>query len=159
MDFYIRELSHADREWVEELLSRSLRTPELIRKGDIVYTLDLPGFIAISDEENIGLITFHIHNKECEIVTLTSLKPGLGVGTALVEQVLDKADFAGCQRVWCVMTNDDWPSMRFYQTLGFRFAAIHKDSYTQARELKPNLPLYGYDSIPIRDEIELELYL
>ena len=159
MEFFIREISQMDREWMETVLTRVQKGPMFIRKGEFVQAIELPGFLAISEAENIGLITFQIANTECEIVSLTSLKTGLGVGTALVEQVLDKADFEGCKRVWCVLTNDDWPSIRFYQTLGFRFATIFKDSITQARELVPTLPIYGYDSIPIRDEIELELCL
>ncbi len=34
---------------------------------------------------------------------------------------------------------------------------MHRDAITEARKLKPEIPLLGYDDIPIRHELEFEL--
>jgi hypothetical protein len=37
--------------------------------------------------------------------------------------------------------------------------AVHRGAITEARRLKPEIPLLGIDDIPIRDEIELQMKL
>lgn len=48
-------------------------------------------------------------------------------------------------------------ALRFYQRAGFRFRALRVDAVTESRKVKPQIPELGYDDIPIRDELELEL--
>lgn len=33
---------------------------------------------------------------------------------------------------------------------------VHRHAVAAARQIKPEIPLVGYDGIPIRDELELE---
>jgi hypothetical protein len=37
--------------------------------------------------------------------------------------------------------------------------AIHRDAVTKARALKPEIPQFGVEGTPIRDEVEFELRL
>ncbi len=106
----------------------------------------------------MGLITYCLEDKNCEIVSLNSLKPSVGIGTALVEAVKDVAGKSGCKRVWLITTNDNLNALRFYQKRGFSLATIHRNAVEKSRKLKP-IPLTGFDGIPIRDEIELELII
>jgi hypothetical protein len=43
--------------------------------------------------------------------------------------------------------------------MGFTLAAVHKGALNESRKLKPEIPLFGIDGIPITDEIELEKIL
>jgi hypothetical protein len=61
--------------------------------------------------------------------------------------------------LWCITTNDNFPALRFYQKRGFRIVAVHPGAVERSRVMKPSIPLWGIDSIPIRDEIELEIPL
>ena len=94
-----------------------------------------------------------------EVVTLDSLRPGRGIGTALIEAVKSAASAAGCRRLWLITTNDNLHALGFYQKRGFRLVAVHPGAVDAARRLKPEIPLNGNDGIPIRDEIELEIVL
>jgi hypothetical protein len=58
-----------------------------------------------------------------------------------------------------ITTNDNVAALRFYQKRGFTLAALHKNALEQSRRLKPQIPLLGLDGIPLRDEIELEIFL
>ncbi len=107
----------------------------------------------------MGLVTYHLEDDACEIVTLDSDLPGQGVGTALVRAVRQFARDEGCRRLWLVTTNDNLSALRFYQKRGFTLAALRTNAVERARELKPELPLVGNDGIPLRDEIELEMDL
>jgi hypothetical protein len=56
-------------------------------------------------------------------------------------------------------SNDNIRAIRFYQRRGFDMRAVHLDAITEARKLKPTIPLLGYDGIPVRHEIEFEYVL
>ena len=105
-----------------------------------------------------GLITYRIDREGCEIMTLDSLFPGRGIGGALIEAVKDIAERKGCRRLWLVTTNDNLHALRFYQRKGFTLAALRTNVMEETRKRKP-VPLLGFDGIPIRDEIELEMML
>jgi len=107
-------------------------------------------------DEKIGLVTYRIADRECEIITLDSASPNIGVGTALVNEVKAVADKSGCGRVWLITTNDNLHALRFYQKRGFELVAVHRHAVTRSRQLKPGIQLTGVEGIPIRDEIELK---
>ncbi|HYN80533.1 MAG TPA: GNAT family N-acetyltransferase, partial [Gemmatimonadaceae bacterium] len=79
----------------------------VVAHGQEFYPHRLPGFVAVSDIERVGLVTYLIDGGNCEIITLDSLRPGLGVGTALIEAVKAIAQEAGCDRLWLMTTNDN----------------------------------------------------
>ncbi|WP_334076653.1 GNAT family N-acetyltransferase [Paenibacillus sanfengchensis] len=119
----------------------------------------LPGFVAMSDEGTLGTISYLIENEDCEIVSLESKKENHGIGSALLQLVIDHAKKANCKRVWLVTTNENIRAIRFYQKRGFDMKAIHRHAVEAARKLKPSIPLTSEDGIPIRHEIEFEILL
>ena len=94
-----------------------------------------------------------------EVVTINALTPGAGVGRALMDAARAKALEVGARRVWLITTNDNTRAVRFYQRWGMDLAALHHDGVTTSRAVKPSIPLTGYDEIPIRHELELDLRL
>ncbi len=169
-EFNIRPLERSDREWVAHFLDERWGTTQIVSRGKAVYGHLLPGFMAeqsmapAEDEaepseaaaENIGLITVHIGERECEITTLDSLLESIGVGTALVEAVEDWAREAGIERLWLVTTNDNLAALKFWQKRGYELVTVHRNAIAVARRIKPQIPITGLDGITIRDEIELE---
>ena len=131
----------------------------VVSRGVIYYPQNLPGFVALLNGEKVGLVTYNIVDKSCEIVTLDSIRPSTGVGTTLIESVKDVAIRSGCKRLWIITTNDNMNALRFYQKRGFVLVAVHRNALEQSRKLKPEIPLIGNDGIPLRDEIELEIML
>src|SRR5205085_462813 len=130
-----------------------------VSRGVIYYPQDLPGFVALHASEKVGLVTYNITGASCEIVTIDSIRPSSGVGSALIEAVKDIAIKSGCKRLWLITTNDNMNALCFYQKRGFVLVAVHRNALEQSRKLKPEISLIGNDGIPLRDEIELEMML
>jgi ribosomal protein S18 acetylase RimI-like enzyme len=159
-EFFLLPFAPDDRAWVRQMVRELWGADYVVsRGGTIHYPHTLPGFMAMHAEERAGFITYHIEGDQCEIVTLDSLRPSIGIGAALIAAVKDGARAAGCARVWLITTNDNTHALRFYQKRGFMLAALHRNAIAEARKLKPQISLLGNDGIPIRDEIELEIML
>ncbi len=155
-DFQILPITPDDAAWVRQLTIEEWAAPQVVAHGVIYEPERLPGFIALQGDTRVGLATYHITEADCELVTLNSRQPGLGIGTALIAAVQAAATQAGCQRVWLITTNDNTAALRFYQRRGFTLVAVHRNAIERSRMIKPSIPLIGDDGIPIRDEIELE---
>jgi GNAT superfamily N-acetyltransferase len=160
MRFRMRQIKDADREWVRKFISDQWSGESVVVHDVVYYPHTLAGFIAEAEQaEPIGLATYVIENAACELVTLDSIRRGEGVGSALIAAVAQEARKQGCSRLWCVTTNDNLPALEFYQKRDFRIVAVHPGAVERARIIKPSIPLCGIESIPIRDEIELEMQL
>lgn len=155
--FDVRPLDLSDRAWVARLLTEHWSSTRLIARGRVHNADELPGFVAEAGGEPIGLVTYRLEEEQCEVVTLNSLREGIGVGSALLDAVRTAASQAGCRRMWLITTNDNLHALRFYQKRGWHLVAVHRDALDESRRLKPEIPLIGIDGIPLRDEIELEL--
>ena len=158
-DFKIRPLSNDDRRWVRRFLTEHWASAQIVTRGRAHRADCLPGFLAESGGQPLGLATYRLEADECEVISLNSLREGVGIGSALLDEVCTAARAAGCRRVWLVTTNDNLQALRFYQKRGWRLVAVHPDALVESRRLKPEIPLVGIDGIPLRDEIELEITL
>jgi len=155
----IRKIKKIDREWARKLLEEHWGSPTIVSKGKLHRVDFLPGFVALENGEPQGLLTYHIENSECELVSLNALKSGHGIGTKLVESVRKTALETSCNRLWLITTNDNSPALTFYQKHGFEIVAIHRGAIEASRKLKPEIPIIGHGGIPIQDEIEMEKVL
>jgi ribosomal protein S18 acetylase RimI-like enzyme len=132
----------------------------VVAHGRVYHPHALPGFAAYDEAGEIAaLTTYCLEGDDCEIVTLDSLRPGQGLGSARIAAVVGVARAAGCRRVWLITTNDNLRALRFYQKRGFRLLALYPNALDATRRLKPGLPALGFDGIPLRDELALELPL
>lgn len=155
----VRAIADSDRSWVAARATELWGEDRVISRGK-AHTLSLlPGFIAQVDGEPVGIVTYDPAGSHCEIVSINSWREGVGAGTALLEAVVHAARDAGCRRVWLITTNDNLRALRFYQKRGFRLQAVYPDAVTETRKVKPSIPELGFDGIPLRDEIELEMRL
>ena len=132
---------------------------EMITRGHVFRPEQLEGFIVEDGEEWVGLLTFLIKDGECEVTSLDSLREGLGIGSKLLEQAIEEARVRGCKRLFLITTNDNLNALGFYQKRGFEITAIYRGAVNASRKIKPGIPLVGYNNIPLRDEIELEIPL
>lgn len=155
----VEPISDKHKEWIVHNLESNMGSKIVVSRGNVHHAHTLPGFVINIDGENVGLITYHIQNKQCEIVTLNSTRQGIGVGTVLIETVKNLAREKECDRLWLITTNDNIDAIRFYQTRGFEMVAVHRRAIEESRKLKPSIAKIGYYGIPIRDEIECECNL
>ena len=82
-----------------------------------------------------------------------------GLGTQLIQKVIEVAKENHCNRVWLITTNDNFRAIRFYQKREFDWIGFYRDVMDESRKLKPEIPRLGNDDIPIRHEIEFEYRL
>ena len=157
--FQIRPIDKDDRAWVISLLKEWWAGPIIVTRGRVHQGDELPGFIAVHGGKRAGLITYEIIGDKCEIVTMNSLAEGKGVGSALIDAVKNTAIKVGVKRLWLITSNDNTKAIRFWQKRGFRLLAVYPGAIDRLRKLKPEIPPTGNDGIPIRDEIELEMFL
>ncbi|KAA3616867.1 MAG: GNAT family N-acetyltransferase [Calditrichaeota bacterium] len=156
-DFKIAEIRPEDSTFIESFIADSWGSTMSVSRGRIFDTVALPGFIYIKNKRVIGLVTYNIEKDNCEIVTLNSLQNNRGLATQLIMKVIEKAKENDCKRVWLITTNDNTYAIRFYQKRGFEWVGFYKDSMNESRNLKPEIPEFGVDRIPIKHEIEFEL--
>jgi GNAT superfamily N-acetyltransferase len=157
VSFRVNPLEPEHRQQAADWIVQRWDSEIMVVHGVVYRPAELPGFVAVSQGQWLGLITYYLDGNACEIVTLDSQLPGRGIGTALIEAVRQTVQARGCRRLWLITTNDNTAALRFYQRRGFNLAAIHRDAVSRARQIKPEIPLTGNDGIPIRDEIELEM--
>lgn len=155
-DTLIRALEPSDRAWLREFLIEHWGSPQMVYSKGIHHCDRLPGFAAFQNGHPIGLITYALSDETCEIVSLDSLQEGKGIGSALIEAVEGEAAKRSIGRIWLITTNDNLNALRFYQKRGYQLVQVHRHAVAKARKIKPQIPLIGYDGIPIQDEIELE---
>jgi len=158
-DYKIIPINQKDKAQVHKFLKQAWGSCIIIKKERIHQADELPGFIAVRNGIIAGLITFHLDGKQCEIVTLNSVYDDEDMKSALVRQVNTFAGENHCCRVWVIVTNDNTPCLAFLQKYGFLICQFYKNAVDFTRHIDPGYPLYGIDSIPVRDEIELEFLL
>ena len=155
-DFKISLISDKDKRLISNFISDSWGSSLRVSRGNILDTTNLPGFICKKNDQIIGLVTYHIENNDCEIVTLNSVVQNKGLGTKLLNKVIEMAKDNNCKRIWLITTNDNTNAIRFYQKREFEWVGFYKDAIIESRRLKPEIPEYGDDNIPIKHEIEFE---
>jgi len=158
-NYTVRPLQDDERDWVKQLMVDHWGSETAIAHNTVYHPMELPGFVAVQGEKKVGLVTYTIKNNSCEIVTLNSFQPNIGIGAALINAVKSIAQAAQCQRLWLITTNDNLHALKFYQKQGFELAAVHRRAVDESRKIKPEIPLIGNDGIPLRDELELEMIL
>lgn len=155
----IRAIKPADTAWIRELFIQNWAGDFMVIRGKAYQLEELSGYIAELSNKKVGLITFKVTGQKLEITSLNSLLEKKGVGTALVNKVVNLAKTRRLKNIRLITTNDNLNALGFWQKRGFRLFRVYPDSLAIARRLKPVLPFVGENDIPLRDEIELEMKL
>ena len=155
----IRPLVGDDRDWVERLIVERWGDSIVTGRGGVWHPSELPGFAALRGGDCVGVVTYEIDGDACEVVTIDALEEGHGIGTALLNAVVEAAREAGCARVQLLTTNNNLRALAFYQKRGFRLVGLVPGAIDEQRSMKPSIPLVDSAGLPIRDELHLELEL
>lgn len=154
-DVWVRPVQESDRPTVEWLMTELWGAPETVVHDTVYHPAVLPGLIAEREGRIAGLLTYHVSGDVLEIVTLNALEKFGGIGTILIEAILDEAKGRRCREVTLTTTNDNIDALRFYQRRGFRLTAVRPGAVDRARLRKPEIPRMGDYSIPLHDEVDL----
>ena len=156
MSLMIKIIRDSDLDTVLEIVTRLWGDAIMVVHGDVFHIADLLGLKAVIEDQIVGILHYHIRDRECEILTLASLIEGQGIGSTLLREIETIAQTAGCEKLSLITTNDNLHALGFYQRRGFHLAALYPGQLMRAREIKPSIPLVGDNNIPIRDELKLE---
>jgi GNAT superfamily N-acetyltransferase len=146
----------SDSAWLQRFIVTRWGEPGVVSRGRLWTGEALTAIRAVDGGETVGVASWAAEDDAWQLVTLDSLFPGRGIGTRLVEAVVELARRLGIRRIWLVTTNDNLEALRFHQRRGFRIVAVHPGAIEGSRRIKPSIPEVGAFGIPIRDEIELE---
>jgi ribosomal protein S18 acetylase RimI-like enzyme len=156
MDIKIEKILEEDKKEVLEIVKLLWGDEIIVAHGEVFHPSNLSGLLAKDGNQLLGILHFQIRGKECEILTLASLKKNQGVGSALLAEIERIAKCNGCCLLTLVTTNDNLNALGFYQKRGFYITALFPNQITQSRQYKSSIPEIGDHGIPIRDELRLE---
>jgi GNAT superfamily N-acetyltransferase len=145
--------------WIRDFIVEHWGAPGVVSRGRVWAGEGLSAIRAIDGQGLAGVVSWHPGKDEWEVVTVNSRQSGQGVGTRMLDAVVEMARRAKAKRLWLVTTNDNLDALRFYQRRGWCLVAVHPGALADSRRLKPSIPDTGAYGIPLRDEIELEYRL
>ena len=158
-DVLVRPRGADDHDWVVATMTQEWGSTAVARLGELVDTMDLPGYVAELAGQRVGLALTARRDDEYEVVSISVSTPGHGVGRRLLQRCIDDASALGCRRVWLITTNDNIGALAFYQRVGMDIRRLHRHGVTRSRALKPSIPERDAHGVRIDHEIELELFL
>ncbi|WP_439874033.1 GNAT family N-acetyltransferase [Bacillus mycoides] len=156
---HIQKITPEMKETIRGFMCENWGSSMMVSRGRAHQLEQLPGFIAFKNDRIVGIITCEVLKNMCEIVSLDSFEEGNGIGTKLVDCVLQMARENECEKVWLITTNDNMNALRFYQKRNFIMTNLYMDAVKEARKIKKEIPFIGYDNIAISHEIQLEYTL
>lgn len=155
-NYKAEKISEDIRENVNNILINEWGSTDIVIRGKIVDGTKLQGYVALKDNEIIGLITYMIENEECEICSLDSFIENKGIGTSLINKVEEVAKENKCKKLKLITTNDNIRGIAFYQKRGFTITDIYKNAMETSRKIKPQIPICAKNGILNKDEIEFQ---
>jgi ribosomal protein S18 acetylase RimI-like enzyme len=154
----VRPALDDDRDWVARTLVERWGSTVIVTRSRECDAARLEALVAVdATGARVGLLTYRIDDEGLEVVTIDSLLPRAGVGSALLAAAIGRAKSAGANRLWLITTNDNLGAIGFYQRRGLRLVAVHPGAVDAARALKATIPLRGENGIELHDEIEFAL--
>jgi ribosomal protein S18 acetylase RimI-like enzyme len=145
-----------NRHQVKQLFTENWNTDSVYSNGTNHKLDNLNGFIAMQDDEIVGILTYMVANQKLEVISVDSFMENYGVGSTLLSLAVEQARQQSCDKVWLTTTNDNIPAIRLYEKQQFARTRTHLYSVSKARETQPELPKFGYHGIPILHELVYE---
>jgi ribosomal protein S18 acetylase RimI-like enzyme len=153
----LRPAAELDPETLREHVVATWHDEAVVAHEERIYPARLPGFVALTEDGIAGHVSYRVDGERCELTSIAATPRRAGIGSLLLDAVLEAARAAGCTSAWLTTTNDNLDAIRFYQRRGFRLCALRPGAIDRARDtLKPQLPVVGSYGIPMRDELDLE---
>ena len=154
----VREAADAEREAALDLFRRDFGRGGLVAFGQVMDLDAAPAIVADMDGEIGGALAYRLIEGGLHIVALATdpMWQRSGVGGYLVAEAELMARRLQIPRVIVATTNDNLPTLYFYQRRGYYVTEWIPNGvakYSKSTSLK------GFAGIPIRDEVRLEKIL
>ena len=154
----VREAADAERDAALDLFRRDFGRSGLVAFGQVMDLDAAPAIVADMDGEIGGALAYRLIEGGLHIVALATdpMWQRSGVGGYLVAEAELMARRLQIPRVIVATTNDNLPTLYFYQRRGYYVTEWIPNGvakYSKSTSLK------GFAGIPIRDEVRLEKIL
>jgi GNAT superfamily N-acetyltransferase len=151
----VREAADDDRTAVMALFQRDFGRTKVVAFGSVMALDDAPALVAELKGELAGALAYRLRGDGLQIVALATEATWQrsGVGGYLVAEAELLARRLRLARVVFCTTNDNLPSLYFYQRRGYVIAEVVVGALASAAP--PGEP-GGFAGIPVRDEIRVE---
>ncbi len=151
----VREAIDSERPAVMALFERDFGRTRVVAFGEPMRLDDAPALVAVMQGDLAGALVYRLRGDGLQIVALAT-DPAWqrsGVGGYLVAEAELLARRLALRRIIFSTTNDNLPSLYFYQRRGYLIT-----EFVAAAMVADNPPPRnrGFGGIPIRDEIRLE---
>lgn len=112
-----------------------------------------------ADGKLLAIASWAMDGRIAVLCALHSLSEGQGAAVRLLVAVKAAAKAQGATKLRAMLTNDNMPGLAFYQKQGFRFSGLYVEAIDTYRSVIPTIITTGYQGIPVRDALELEVDL
>ncbi|MGE5243653.1 MAG: GNAT family N-acetyltransferase [Betaproteobacteria bacterium] len=150
----VREATDADRNAVRELFERDFGRARVVAFDEVMDLDQIPALVAVMRADPSGALAYRLLGDALHIVALATdpMWQRSGVGGHLVAEAELLARRLQLPRVVVATTNDNLPSLYFYQRRGYRLTGLVPESVIE----HTGQDAAGFAGIPVRDEIRME---
>jgi aminoglycoside 6'-N-acetyltransferase I len=151
----VRPCEPRDRDRVVRLFLADFGHLTIVAFGEEMHADREEALVAEMRDDIAGALAWRKYGDALHIVALATdpMWQRSGVGGYLVAEAELMARHLGLSRVVLATSNDNLPSLYFYQRHGYRITAVVPDAFAVQSKV-PNAP--GFAGLPILDEIQLE---
>ncbi|HJZ72148.1 MAG TPA: GNAT family N-acetyltransferase [Vicinamibacterales bacterium] len=150
----VREATDAERSEARQLFERDFGRTTIVAFGDVVDIDQMPALVAVMSGPPSGALAYRLMGDALHIVALATdpMWQRSGVGSYLLAEAELLARRLGLKRLVVSTTNDNLPSLYFYQRRGYILTDLVPNSISA--HTSEHVP--GFAGIPVRDELRLE---
>jgi GNAT superfamily N-acetyltransferase len=154
----VREATDPERRAVLALFQRDFGRARVVAFGEPMRLDDAPALVAVMQGELAGALAYRLRGDSLQIVALATEAAWQrsGVGGYLVAEAELLARRLSLRKVIFSTTNDNLPSLYFYQRRGYVMTEFVAGALVADNPPPRNR---GFGGIPIRDEIRIEKIL
>jgi GNAT superfamily N-acetyltransferase len=151
----VREAADAEREAALELFRRDFARSGIVAFGQLMDLDAFPTIVAEMNGEIAGALAYRLVENGLHVVALATdpMWQRSGVGGYLIAEAELLARRLLIPRVIASITNDNLPSLYFYQRRGYYVTDWIPNGVAKYAK---STSLIGFAGIPIRDEVRLE---
>jgi GNAT superfamily N-acetyltransferase len=151
----VREATDGERPSVLALFQRDFGRTRVVAFGEPMRLDDAPALVAVMQGELAGALAYRLRGDGLQIVALATdaAWQRSGVGGYLVAEAELLARRLSLRKVIFSTTNDNLPSLYFYQRRGYVITEFVAGALVADNPPPRNR---GFGGIPIRDEIRIE---
>lgn len=150
----VRPSEDRDRRAVSDLFARDFGRTRLIIFGEELHLDDAAALVAEMEGDIAGALAHRVRDGVLQIIAMATdpMWQRSGVGGYLVAEAEQMAREQGIGEVQVATTNDNLPSLYFYQRRGYHIREVHAGAVSRHFNDQPSV---GFAGIPIRDEFIL----